>query len=137
MPSCQSPVWINRISALPPSASLTRHGECRTGRRQLRGPRSACPFALRASGSSLLSLFAQAAHRPFRSSRKRLIAALALRASGSSLLSLFAQAAHRPLAWSNERAHPVADAAREVGLPGRGGGPRAVAGAARQSRGQP
>src|ERR1700722_2570894 len=94
------------------------------------------PVALRASGSSLLLLFAQAAHRCCCSSRKRLIAAVALRASGSSLLLLFAQAAHRPLAWSNERAHPVADAAREVGLPGRGGGPRAAAGAAGHSRGQ-
>src|SRR5271154_2355513 len=92
--------------------------------------------------------FGEPGRHAFCSSRKPLIAALGssrkplIAALGSSRKPLIAAlgSSRKPLiaalAWSNERAHPVADAAREVGLPGRGGGPRATARGARHPRGQ-
>src|SRR4029453_5768266 len=43
MPSCQSAVCTNRISAPPFVPYLPRHRECRSGRRQVGGGASACP----------------------------------------------------------------------------------------------
>src|ERR1700757_4577515 len=60
-----------------PSFDVAHRGECRTGRRQLRGPQAAWLSAVRASGSSLPSAL--------RASGSSLLSAL--RASGSSLLS--------------------------------------------------
>src|SRR6185295_19878539 len=42
MPSCQSAVCTNRISAPPFFPYLPRHRECRSGRRQVPGGASAC-----------------------------------------------------------------------------------------------
>src|SRR5215813_245293 len=46
MPSCQSAVCTNRISAPSRSRVFPRHRECRSGRRQVPGGAPACPTVI-------------------------------------------------------------------------------------------